>query len=357
LKTLAAAALASAVVVSAQPIAEFPLPKAIRGFPIAKLPAILANRKDALKNEAIRIAVHDHLASGTFGDVHSCQLLGKNRGLFVNKLKSKEDHVVKFVDVSNPYNKALFRKELDINSKIPRHPAIVSAVAFGFIRPLSVKSLVGLASRDTTALAQAEKAHLVMEKATGGELLNHVSAGTVSQRHHQIAIRVQLIAAIYHLHSVNIVYRDMKPENAWYDLSTKKLKVMDFGLSAIIPQGQKRNSFTGTPGYMAPEVANHDGHDRSVDIWQLAVMMVVVAARWNPFHDDVNIYAPVRAYQNPETFFKYLNTDEGTSFWKLIQFFWKPIQNLESGQGVSQYFQKQFLLKCLDQVRMNSSAI
>jgi hypothetical protein len=40
--------------------------------------------------------------------------------------------------------------------------------------------------------------------------------------------------------------------------------------------------------------------------------------------------------------------------WKLI-FFRKPIQNLETGQGVSQYFRKQF--KWLDQVRMNSSPI
>ena len=149
------------------------------------------------------------------------------------------------------------------------------------------------------------------------------------------------------LHSKGFVYRDMKPANAFYDLSNKILQIMDFGISAIIRRRgfqQYSRDGIGTPAYMAPEIANGERHDRSVDIWQLAVMMVVVAARWNPFHDGVNIYAPVRAYQNPETFFKYLNTDECTSFWKLIQFFWKPIQNLETGQGVSQYFQTQFLI-------------
>lgn len=51
------------------------------------------------------------------------------------------------------------------------------------------------------------------------------------------------------------------------------MKITDFGLSkqGIQEQGEgsKTFSFCGTPEYLAPEIIEGTGHDRTVDWWSL----------------------------------------------------------------------------------------
>jgi len=54
-----------------------------------------------------------------------------------------------------------------------------------------------------------------------------------------------------YLHSKNIVYRDLKPENLMID-HRGYLKIIDFGLSKRI--GERTDTICGTPEYMAPEI-------------------------------------------------------------------------------------------------------
>ena len=48
----------------------------------------------------------------------------------------------------------------------------------------------------------------------------------------------------------------------------------DFGVSANIKKGRKRDTLVGSPCWMAPEVMNSTGHDQSADVWSLGITAI-----------------------------------------------------------------------------------
>jgi serine/threonine protein kinase len=58
------------------------------------------------------------------------------------------------------------------------------------------------------------------------------------------------------------IFRDLKPENILLG-DDGHLKITDFGLSKInMEEGEKTNTFCGTPEYLAPEILLAQGHDK-----------------------------------------------------------------------------------------------
>ena len=69
------------------------------------------------------------------------------------------------------------------------------------------------------------------------------------------SIASQIISAVAYLHSQNIVHRDLKPENIKFtSKSSKTVKLLDFGTSKRLENGQKISGVYGTSIYLAPEV-------------------------------------------------------------------------------------------------------
>ena len=72
----------------------------------------------------------------------------------------------------------------------------------------------------------------------------------------------EVILAIAYLHSHNIIYRDIKPENILLDRHGH-IKLCDFGFAKEIEDYTW--TLCGTPDYLAPEIVQVKGHNHSVD--------------------------------------------------------------------------------------------
>ncbi|EKX30861.1 hypothetical protein GUITHDRAFT_55340, partial [Guillardia theta CCMP2712] len=106
--------------------------------------------------------------------------------------------------------------------------------------------------------------YMVLELAQGGEmfkLLRRLERFEVDTAKFYCA---QVILGLHHLHSMNIVYRDLKPENLMLD-SRGYVKIVDFGFAKIVED--RTWTLCGTPEYVAPEIIRCEGYGAAVDWW------------------------------------------------------------------------------------------
>lgn len=95
----------------------------------------------------------------------------------------------------------------------------------------------------------------------------------------------QLVKGLMYLHErMSVVHRDLKLGNLFLD-NQLNIKIGDFGLSAIIKEGEKRKTVCGTPNYIAPEVlfGKASGHSFEADIWSVGVIIYTLLVGVPPF--------------------------------------------------------------------------
>ncbi|KAG6909839.1 hypothetical protein DXG01_015112 [Tephrocybe rancida] len=125
--------------------------------------------------------------------------------------------------------------------------------------------------------------YMLMSYVPGGELFTHL------RRAHRFTPDVTrfylatIILALKYLHSFNIIYRDLKPENLLLD-ARGYLRLTDFGFAKIVDD--RTWTLCGTPEYLAPEIIQSDGHGKAADWWACGVLCYEMLVGYPPFFDE-----------------------------------------------------------------------
>ena len=125
--------------------------------------------------------------------------------------------------------------------------------------------------------------YLIMHYASKGQLYNLLKKQKKIDEKNAAQYMREIISAVKYLHSFNppIIHRDIKPENILLD-ENNRVKLADFGWSNYLKQ-DLRNTYCGTPEYLAPEMVKKEGHNTSLDIWDLGVLMFELLCGKPPF--------------------------------------------------------------------------
>ncbi|CAD8173792.1 unnamed protein product [Paramecium octaurelia] len=135
----------------------------------------------------------------------------------------------------------------------------------------------------------------VLEFCQGGELfyqLKQIKRMSEEQACFYIA---EICLGLHEIHSMNILYRDIKPENILMDIEGH-VRIADFGLSKPeISRDEKAYSFCGSPEYMAPEMLLKQGHSQTVDFYCLGALLYELLTGLPPYYstDTNQIYQDI----------------------------------------------------------------
>eukprot|EP01124_Arcella_intermedia_P021304 TRINITY_DN2952_c0_g1_i1.p1 TRINITY_DN2952_c0_g1~~TRINITY_DN2952_c0_g1_i1.p1 ORF type:complete len:502 (-),score=105.55 TRINITY_DN2952_c0_g1_i1:68-1573(-) len=138
------------------------------------------------------------------------------------------------------------------------------------------------------AFQTAEKLALVMDFVNGGELFYHLQnqPGRRFSNERAKFYAAEICLGIEHLHSMGIIYRDLKPENVLLD-NEGHIRLTDFGLSkeGLFKENDRTSTFCGTPEYLAPEVLAGDNYNNAVDWWGFGAIIYEMLTGWAPFYE------------------------------------------------------------------------
>eukprot|EP00931_Biecheleriopsis_adriatica_P122382 TRINITY_DN9736_c0_g1_i1.p1 TRINITY_DN9736_c0_g1~~TRINITY_DN9736_c0_g1_i1.p1 ORF type:complete len:463 (-),score=98.25 TRINITY_DN9736_c0_g1_i1:182-1570(-) len=152
------------------------------------------------------------------------------------------------------------------------------------LKSLSHTNIIGYED----AFVSDKRLCIVMEFADGGDLWAAIARRRSSgRRYHEreaMAVFVQVVLALEHVHSHRILHRDIKSQNVFLT-SAGVVKLGDFGIARVLKDSEEcAETRVGTPHNLPPEICEDRPYDFKVDVWGLGVLLYEVLALEVPFH-------------------------------------------------------------------------
>lgn len=200
-------------------------------------------------------AVGKTIGEGTFGKVKKG--IHKLTGVPVAIKILEKDKIVDLADVER------VKREIHILTRI-NHPNVI---------------------RLYEVIDSPKHIFLIMEFAPGGELFDYIVAKGRVKEPEACRFFHQILNGVDYCHHQGVIHRDLKPENLLLDEITG-IKIVDFGLGNLAPNGTLLKTACGSPCYAAPEmIAGKRYHGPGVDMWSLGVILFALVCGYLPFED------------------------------------------------------------------------
>ena len=112
--------------------------------------------------------------------------------------------------------------------------------------------------------------YIVMNLFSGGNLRYHLSIKRHFNEEQTKFLISSILIGLEYIHSQNILFRDLKPENLVFD-NKGYLLITDFGIAKRYTINNKKDT-SGTVGYLAPEVLCNVNHGFSIDYYSVGII-------------------------------------------------------------------------------------
>ncbi|MDO8950683.1 MAG: serine/threonine-protein kinase [Actinomycetota bacterium] len=132
----------------------------------------------------------------------------------------------------------------------------------------------------------SDEAFIVMEAIEGSSLANILDDTGEPLTLDETAVVVEaVVAALSYAHDNGVLHLDLKPGNVLVN-PDGRVKVADFGVSALTDASGYAHGTAGTIGYMPPEQLRGQALDERTDVWALAALVYELLTGANPFDAD-----------------------------------------------------------------------
>ncbi|XP_072940524.1 serine/threonine-protein kinase Nek8-like [Epargyreus clarus] len=198
------------------------------------------------------------IGKGTYGNVYLCENKSNNVLTIVKDIEMNVKLHTHKKDITN---------EIDILSTM-NHPNIIKFYNSYYI--------------DNNVM-------ICMEYASSGNLAEYMyqRCPNLIKQQEILFYFCQVLLGVNHIHSLNIVHRDLKAENI---LLTGEhgiiVKIGDFGISKMLASAKKTSTVIGTPYYLAPELCEGKPYDTKSDVWALGCLLYEMCTHKRAFESE-----------------------------------------------------------------------
>ncbi|CAH1789060.1 unnamed protein product [Owenia fusiformis] len=196
---------------------------------------------------------------------HTLEEIGRGRYGIVRRMIEKStgcEFAAKFLRARNEKMKEELRHEME-TLRLCKHRNIVDLV---------------------DAYETERRIVLVMELVNGPELVDKVIAEDSWTESEAAFFVRQILDAVRHMHSHNVLHLDLKLENIHLANNTSdEIKVTDFGFARRYNPKVPLKFHYGTPEFAAPETVNDDSVSYATDVWSVGVIAYILLSGLSPF--------------------------------------------------------------------------